>query len=431
MLTKPTNQTKLIFILGFGIFASFFGAGNLILPPYLGMNAGPNWWIVAIGFGSSSIALAVLALIGHSKLQGTMLDFGYRVSKWFSYIYCGLVYAITISLPGPRTAAVTHEMSIEPFFETSALLTSSIYFVLVLFFALNRSKVLEILGKFLTPIILGLVFLIVILGLIYQPGSVDPSIYENTFVSGLLEGYQTYDGMAGIFMGGILIISLNLEGHSSYEEKREIIYKSSLVAGGGLFVVYAGLILTGAMNNSLFADDTSRTALLMGLAENNLGNIGLIALGVLVALACFSTAVAIVVGTADFIKGIFNDSQSAYVVTVVIGCILGVVVGQMNVHYIINIAIPVLMFIYPITAVLIILTAISEKYASKLTYRAVVLIAFLFSIPDFLGFIISESYLETIIAIIPFSKSGLGWIMPAALAFILTNLYERYWLKRV
>ena len=147
------NKTKQTFVFGFAIFAAFFGAGNLILPPILGFNSGPDWWLVALGFITSATIIPLLALFGHAKLQGTMLDFGNKVSPFFSLIFCLCVYAIAIALPCPRTAAVTHEMAIAPFFGTSSLLTSSIYFGLAFLFVITRNSVLEILGEYLTPII--------------------------------------------------------------------------------------------------------------------------------------------------------------------------------------------------------------------------------------------------------------------------------------
>jgi LIVCS family branched-chain amino acid:cation transporter len=122
------NKTKETFVFGFAIFAAFFGAGNLILPPLLGFNSGPDWWLVTLGFITSATIIPLLALFGHAKLQGTMLDFGNKVSPLFSLIFCLCVYVIAITLPCPRTAAVTHEMAIEPFFGTSSILTTGICF---------------------------------------------------------------------------------------------------------------------------------------------------------------------------------------------------------------------------------------------------------------------------------------------------------------
>ncbi|NNF86413.1 MAG: branched-chain amino acid ABC transporter substrate-binding protein, partial [Winogradskyella sp.] len=147
------TKTKQTFIFGFALFAGFFGAGNLILPPMLGFNAGDDWWLVALGFITTATLIPLISLFGHAKLQGNMLDFGKKVSPVFSLVYCLIIYLIIITLPCPRTAAVTHEMAIAPFFNVHPLTTSTIYFLLAFLFVMNRTKVLGILGKYLTPIL--------------------------------------------------------------------------------------------------------------------------------------------------------------------------------------------------------------------------------------------------------------------------------------
>ena len=184
---------KNAFIAGFAVFSMMFGAGNLILPPYLGLNAGPSWWLVVLGFILSAVILPMLALVAHGRLQGNMYDFGKKVSPRFSMLYCVIVYLIALGLPSPRTAAVTHEMAIQPFFESSSLLTSAIYFLLVLVFSLNRSKVISILGKYLTPIIAIIILSIIAISIFSPHPAMVSSTYDDAFVSGMLEGYQTYD----------------------------------------------------------------------------------------------------------------------------------------------------------------------------------------------------------------------------------------------
>lgn len=420
------NNRKIILIIGFAIFASFFGAGNLILPPQLGFNSGPDWWLVTLGFVTSATIIPLLALFGHAKLQGTMLDFGNKVSPLFSLIYCLCVYIIAIALPIPRTAAVTHEMSIQPFFNTSSLLTSSIYFGLAFVFIMKRNSILSILGKFLTPLIVLILLAIILIGVFTAPEVMNSSVLESpAIIAGLLEGYQTYDALGGILIGGVVIISLNIEGNSTFEEKKSIIAKSGLVAATGLFIIYAGMIAIGALHNSEFEASISRPGLLTGLSIKTLGNIGNVFLSILISLACFTTAVSVIVGTADFFKGLFKDSQTVYTITAIIACILGVLVGQFDVHYIIIIALPALMFIYPLTITLILLNVIPEKFASKQVFRIVVLVTFIFSIPDFLGFVLPEGSLDTMISIIPLAKDNLGWVLPALLAFVLVNIFQK------
>lgn len=416
------NKTKETFILGFAIFAAFFGAGNLILPPMLGFNGGSDWWRVTIGFVISAAVIPFLALIGHAKLRGTMMDFGKKVSLKFSLIFCVCVYLIAIILACPRTAAVTHEMAIQPFFGTSSLLTSSIYFIFVFIFAVNRGKVLNILGKYLTPIIALILLIMIGVGIFSESGLVQPGIFNKAYVDGFLEGYQTYDAIGGLLVGGIVVISANnINSELSDKDKKTLLINSGLVAMMGLLLIYSGLIYIGSKYNALFDSTISRPDLLSALSTQTLGNIGNTFLSILVSMACFTTAVGIVVGTADFFKGLFNESKKAYVITAVISVVIGLLMGQFEVKFIIDIAVYTLMFIYPIAISLILLNLLPEKYASPLVFKAVVSVAFIFSIPDFLKFLIPLENLEVIYNIVPFSQIGLGWILPTTGVFLIIN----------
>ena len=125
------NKNRNTLIIGFALFSMFFGAGNLSLPPLLGLQSGNKWIIVTLGFIFSGVVLPILAIYAHSKLQGTLYDFGKKVSPIFSIVFCLLIYLISIVIPAPRTASLTHEMSVQPYFNSSSLLTSSIYFLFV------------------------------------------------------------------------------------------------------------------------------------------------------------------------------------------------------------------------------------------------------------------------------------------------------------
>ena len=419
------NKTKEIWIAGFALFSLFFGAGNLILPPTLGAKAGLDWWIVVLGFVLTAVTIPILAIFAHAKLQGTLYDFGKKVSPVFSTAYCLLIYLIAVAIPAPRTAAVTHEMTVQPFFETTPLLTSVLYFMLVFIFAINRSKVIGLIGKFLTPIIVLILLIIIGIAVFTSPGTMHPTSFKTPFVDGILEGYQTFDAIGGVVIGAVIIISLNYSSHTTFEAKRNLIRKAGFIAGLGLLLIYGGLILSGSLFSSTFAEGASRTAILSGLSSQTLGGLGTTFLSVLVALACFTTAVGIVTGTADYIKGICNDSKIVYIVTAAIASITGIIVGSFQVDFIITIAVPALMFLYPITIVLILLNIVPDKYATKLVFRGVVLVTFIFSIPDFLGFIIPREQLTGIKSFIPLAEDSLGWVLPALLAFILLNLIKK------
>lgn len=420
------NQTKKTLVTAFALFSLFFGAGNLILPPLLGFTSGSVWWLVAFGFCVSAVLIPILGILAHAKLQGTIFDFGKKVSPTFSLIYSFIIYAISISLPSPRTASVTHEMAIQPFFDSPSWLTSIIYFSLVFVFVINRSKILNIVGKLLTPAIIIILLLLISNILFSFPFDFSTMRIPSPFTDGILEGYQTFDAIGAVVVGGVIIISINIENkQASYADKKALIRRAGWLAGLGLFLIYAGLILSGTLVVGAFDSDISRTALLSGMATLSLGSIGNLCLSILVSLACFTTAVGIVTGTSDFVRAQFKGSNRAYMLTAILGCILGVVMGQFNVAYIIAVALPALMFIYPITIVLILLNVVPEKYGSSTVFKAVVIATVVFSIPDFLG---SIGFAETIAGLqsyIPLSAFSLGWVVPAFVVFIITNLISK------
>lgn len=326
------NKTKETFVTAFALFSLFFGAGNLILPPLLGFQSGNLWWLVTLGFCLSAVLIPIFGILAHAKLQGTIFDFGKKVSPTFSLVYSFIVYAISISLPSPRTASVTHEIAIAPFFNSPAIATSIVYFALVFVFVMNRSKILNIIGKLLTPAIILILILIIGITLFSWNFNLETVVSASPFTDGILEGYQTFDAIGAVVVGGVIIISINLKKkNSSYEEKKGLIRRAGWIAGLGLFLIYAGLILTGALMHQEFESNISRTALLNGISIKTLGNTANLFLSILVSLACFTTAVGIVTGTADFVKHRFKDSKQAYLITAIVGSVLGVVMGQFNV----------------------------------------------------------------------------------------------------
>ena len=197
------HNTKDTLVTSFALFSLFFGAGNLILPPLLGFQSGNYWWLVALGFAMSAVLVPILGILAHAKIQGTIYDFGKKVSPNFSLIYSLLIYVISLSLPSPRTAAVTHEIAVQPFFNSSALLSSVVYFSLVFIFAINRSKLLDILGKFLTPAIILILVLIIVTSLFTLDFNFGATEITSPFSHGILEGYQTFDAIGAVVVGGV------------------------------------------------------------------------------------------------------------------------------------------------------------------------------------------------------------------------------------
>ncbi|MFT4781036.1 MAG: LIVCS family branched-chain amino acid:cation transporter [Psychroserpens sp.] len=422
------NSRKELLITSFGLFSLFFGAGNLLLPPLLGYNAGENWFWVAIGFMVTAVVIPIIGILAHARLQGTLYDFGKKVSPQFSLIYCTLIYVIAVAIPSPRTAAATHEVAIFPIFGSDPLWTSTIYFTLVLVFVLNRSKILGFIGKFLTPLIVIMLLLVIGIGLFSSEMLTSASQFDTPIAKGILEGYQTFDAIGAVVVGAVIIISINFRNKGSFEEKKTLIAKSGWIAGFGLFIIYAGLISVGAYYgseiniNEELSSDMQRANLLRKISIASLGGFGNTVLSILISLACFTTAVGIIAGTADYFKGLLGNSQLVYIVTAIIASVFGVIVGQLDFNSIIIVAVPVLLFIYPITIVLILLNVLPQRFSTPLVFRAVVIVTFIFSIPDVVGFISPSEGLKRITEYIPLAQFSLGWVFPALGACLCIGL---------
>ena len=166
-------------------------------------------------------------------------------------------------------------MVIEPFFGINSWITSTVYFVSVLFFVLNRSKILTVVGKYLTPIIFIVILSIISIGIFSTHAiTIDASQFQNPVISGVLEGYQTFDAIGAVVIGGVIIVSLQIKGRLSFEQNRMAIVRSGIIAGIGLFVIYSGMIYIGASYISSFDTNITRTDLLSGLSLKTLGTVG-------------------------------------------------------------------------------------------------------------------------------------------------------------
>lgn len=414
--------SKKTIVTAFALFSLFFGAGNLILPPLLGYQSGSAWWLTTLGFAVSAVAVPIAGILAHAKLQGTLFDFGKKVSPGFSILFSVIIYAISIALPSPRTASVVHEIAIAPLGFDSYLLTSCVYFGLVLIFALNRTKLLSVLGKILTPIIIITLLSIIGIAVFELPFEFRNTTFESPFTKGILEGYQTFDAIGAVVVGGVVIVSLQQSQKAGYKENKRLLYRGGWLAGLGLLIIYAGLICTGALMTPFLTDENTRIDILHTISTQTLGDAGTLLLSIVVSLACFTTALGIVTGTADFAKSRFPNVPYAYTVTAIFGAVFGVLVGQFNVSYIIAVALPVLIFIYPITILLIFLNIVPSKLASPRVFKIVIAVGFVFSIPDFLNTTRLSEVILPLQQWIPLSSYSLGWVLPSCIAFMLSNV---------
>lgn len=416
------RYTKLTLITAFALFSLFFGAGNIILPPYLGFTAGTHWLPVTAGFVITAVLIPILGIRAHARLQGSLLDFANTMSPTFSLVFGILVYLIAVALPAPRTASLTHEMAIAPYLGTSSLLTSSIYFTAVFAFVIFRSRILDITGKILTPAILLLLGLIIVFLLGHGDLEAAGAAGDSWLTKGLLEGYQTFDAMGAIVVGAVIIVSLNFRKDLDYASRRKVITYAGIFAGSGLCLIYAGLIYGGALLSDVLDPTLDRSGVLNEMTRFALGSTGHLFLAVLIALACFSTTVGIITGASDFARELLKGSRGAYLITAALSCITGVIIGQWEVSFIIEIALPVLLFIYPLIIIFIILHNLPASWVRPFTFRAVTLTVMIFSIPDVLNALGYSWPASVLRSISPWNTTDFSWTFPAFAVFLVSQI---------
>lgn len=413
-------------IIGFALFSMFFGAGNLIFPPSLGIISGVNWFSSMLGFLVTGVGLPFLAIFALTKTKGSIYIFAGKVSKNFSLIFnSALILSIGPLLAMPRTGATTFEMGVLPFLpELSqgaisglSWIFSLVFFGLTIFFSIKPSKILDRLGKYLTPTILIILALIILKGIFFPFGEIDGSIVLNqAFSKGFLEGYQTMDTLAGIIFGAVMIDLIRNKGYQG-SEHTSVLFKSSIVAALGLGIVYAGLIFLGARTSSMYAGDMARTELLGNLAILTMGASAKYLLGLLVAFACLTTSI----GLSATVGNFFSKHTSAKYEHIVIGtCIFSMFVANFGVDRIVSLSVPVLVFVFPISITLIILNVFSDILKVRGAYIGGVLGAGLISFIEALGVIgLKPEFLEAVYNTMPLANAGYAWVFPAVLGTII------------
>ena len=419
---RPSKMSKEIRLVALAFFSLFFGAGNLILPPFLGFNAFDQWPIVAAGFCITAILIPYLGILAHSKIQGGLYELAQPILKKFALLYTSVIFMICLLIVVPRTAAVTYELGVAPFTDLSPLLSALIFFGGVPFFALYRGRVLSIIGNYITPILVTLMLLLIVQS--FGRG-VSPSPNANTFgaliSSGIIEGYQTFDAIAAVVVGAVLVLSVkNQFAYLSLKQQSSVLRRGGFWAAFALMSIYLGLIFSGASLTATSANEFNRSELLIYLSSFLFESAGMQILGITVALACFTTAVGIVTGAADFVNEQIAPSRIAYVITIVIACIAGVLLATLGVDEIIRVAYPVLLLIYPLTIVLILLHLLPKRLTRGPVLQIVAATTFLFSIPDAILGYIESVYLRSFLDIIPFGIYQLGWFIPSLLSVLIS-----------
>ncbi len=414
-----------VIVVGFALFSMFFGAGNVIFPPYLGMESGQQW---LAGFSAYYIADIGLALLGMFALlrvgsSEAVLHRAGRVPA--EILMCAIILCIGPMVAIPRTSASTYEMAIAPNLPgVSPILFSILFFAVILALCIKESAVVDIVGKILTPLLLVGLFAIILKGIFSPLGDITsaPQI-ANVTVTGIKSGYQTMDALAALPFGIIVLQSVTDKGYTGGKSKLRIVGGGAVLAGALLLAVYMGLAYLGATVSSQYTGAVGRAELIMAIVKALLGKGGMIIFGTVVGLACVTTAIALTSSAAAYFSELCR-SKVNYKVFVVVICVFSAVVSNLGLDRIVAIAAPVLDVVYPPALVLILISLLMPK-VSDFVSRAATLGALLTSVLCTIHLYVDKlTFLEAL----PLYDLGLSWILPAvifaAAAALLAPLFR-------
>ena len=428
-MEKLDKKNRLL--MGITLFSMFFGAGNLIFPPFVGAMAGKSSLIASAGFALSAIGLPILGVAAVTK-SGGLENLASRVHKKFAFVYILILYlSIGPCLAIPRTASTSFSMAVVPFVkevkEGHQLIYSIVFFVVAMLIALKPEKLTEYLGKKLTPCLLVLIVIIFVGSFLHPAGklALPTGGYEELpMIKGFLDGYQTMDTLAALNFGMIIAMNIREKGI----QKEQSIMKETIfagwIAGIILCIVYGMLLYAGAISSATFKGAKDGTEILTALTQFLFGRVGVIILALVFLIACLNTCIGLLSCCGKYFHSIVP--KISYRNWVFLFAFVSMIISNIGLTKILELSVPVLNAIYPVAIVLIILAYI-EPFIGR--YRAIY--------PFVVTFCVISSIIEalekkniviygitSLMKQMPFYNAGFGWIIPSIVGVILAILYS-------
>ncbi len=429
-------------IIGTMLFGLYFGAGNLIFPLQLGQLAGTNFWLALTGFLITAIGLPFLGILAIGLSGSTGLrDLASRVHPLFGLIFAMALY-LTIGpfFAIPRTATVPFVVGFEPFINPAytnlfLMLFSFLFFVIVYYFSLNPAKIIDYIGKYLTPSFLVFLFVLIVVAVVKPMGNFGNPAgnYTNlAFMTGFKEGYNTMDALASLAFGIVVINAIKGQGITDKKAIASATWKSGAFAMALMMLIYSLITYMGASSASAIETFDNGGQIFAAIAQYYFGSYGAILLAIIIVLACLKTSIGLITACSEFFNHIYP--KVSYKSFVLILCLVSFTIANFGLNNIIQFAIPVLMFLYPLAIVLILLGIFSSLFGNKQSVYAVsMLLTFFVSVIDGYSSLGSslpgatlsliESVKNLYILYLPLYDIGLGWILPAFVGAAIGSIW--------
>ena len=410
------------------LFSLFFGAGNLIFPPFLGQSAGTVTWIAMAGFFITAVGFPILGVVAVAKSEG-LYNLAKRVNPLFAVVFTALIYlSIGPGLGIPRAGSLPFEMAVAPYLPVGVSKTLALFIFTLVFFsvaywlALSPSKLVDRMGKVLTPTLLTLIAVIFISSLFKPLGSYGNPVVEyssNPFLKGFLEGYLTMDTIAALNFGIVISIAIKSRGVTDEKNLISSSIKAGSIAGLLLIVIYSMLAHLGASSGSIYAATSNGAETLTNVMSHIFGAPGLVLLAVVFTLACLTTSVGLITSCSQYFSTL--SSKISYKSWVRILSLSSMTLANMGLNTILSISVPVLNAIYPIAIMLIVLGILNRYFNdNSIVYGLTILFTGVISIFDALSQVgLNIGVVNNLLSKLPLYSEGLCWFVPALVGLSL------------
>lgn len=440
-MKEKLGRKDYLFI-GSMLFGLFFGAGNLIFPIHMGQDAGAAISLANLGFLVTGVGFPFLGIIalGMSQSSG-VFELSSRVGRSYGYVFTILLYLVIGPFFAlPRLATTSFEIGISPFLSAQLqapllALFSILFFGTAWFLARKPTKLLNYIGKFLNPLFLILLGSVLVIAFTHPLGKVSEAAigksYQNAaFMTGFTQGYNTLDALAALAFGIIIVTTIRERGVKNPKVIAKETVKAGLISVILMAVIYTCLSYLGAMSVGRFAMSENGGIALAQISQHYLGTFGMIILALIVIIACLKTTVGLISAFSEAFVELFPQKNYSFYLVIV--SILPCIFANVGLTKIIQLSVPVLMFLYPLAITLILLALLSPLFNhAKIVYQTTTAFTLLAAIIDGLNALPNAQSITGIADLINFAKHylpffplGMGWILPALVGFIVGLIWK-------
>ncbi|MBF8999220.1 branched-chain amino acid transport system II carrier protein [Vibrio nitrifigilis] len=411
-----------IIAIGFMLFAFFLGAGNIIFPPMAGQLAGHNLLPSMGGFLLTAVGLPLSGIIAVAIAGGSWEHLTKDLPVKVSTLMASLIFIIIgPAFAAPRTGLVAYEMAVKPLLsnpdKVSLAIFSVVFFAIAMFFSWSQGKLIDMIGKILTPVLFLCLAILAIAVFVAPQGDImaaQKAYATAPFTTGFFEGYNTMDTFASLMFGILVVEGLKGKGITDAKATTKYLISAAVIAAAGLAFVYISLFYLGATSGSIAAHSANGGEILSIYIQALFGSYGQIVLSIIVALACLTTAIGLLSSVSDYFSGITPISYRQWVVIIGIVC---AVVANVGLNQLISLSVPVLFALYPVAIALVVLAFVRKFLPNPtLAYRVVLLVSLLFALVDAakqIGVNVS------VFNFLPLFQDGMGWVLPTAAALVV------------